>query len=53
MMFIYYIFKKVKKPEILTEQLSLNKKIKIIKNLIKLKIAKFKHRHKSRKKKET
>ena len=41
--FIYYIFKKIEKFKILTEQLSLNKKIEIMENLIKLKIIKFKY----------
>ena len=44
--FIYYIFKRVKKSKILTKQFSLNKKIKIMKNLTELGIVKFKYRHK-------
>ena len=52
MMPTYHILKRIKKPEILTKQFSLIKKIKVIKDLTKLGIIKPKHRRKSRKKKE-
>ena len=46
----YHILKKIEKFKILIKQFSLNKKFKIMKDLIKLRIIEFKPRRKLRKK---
>ena len=52
MMPIYHILKRVKNPEVLTEQLSSIGKIEVVEDLTEFGIAKPKHRRKPRKKKK-